>query len=1436
MAERFQDVYEFNLQGNYAEELNRLQAALTEARAGFKSLADSVQTSGAKFSKTKKDYKEARDLVREFGQEAIDAGLAAGPIQEELAASADVLAQAYNQLARESNKLATARAREQIALEQLRKGTDPQIIAARAETRAIVSLNAQLEDLAFKREFAVLAAKKGLTVSADGKHLFDAEAEAAYRAAKGVERLGLAEALRKRGLDLQGNKLPEPKVDSTGALTAAGKATAEQNAQKKAAAALLKAEELQVLKNNKAYLESVKATNLAQKEISALTKVGEQTQSTFNRVSFTFRRLIGIMAAFTIARQVTSGFVNMIKTAIKFNAEIESSKIGLAGLIAASAEIRDPLGGKLGIDDQILRSQDIALDQMKKLRIEALNTAASYDDLAAAFNSAVAPGIQAGLTLDQIRDITVNISQAATGLGLAQNQLAEEIRSLFQGTITARSTRIATALGISNKDIENAKRLGTLAEFLRTRFLAISKTGRLLLDTFEGQASNTVDALKQLLAISSKPLFEELKLGFKEVQDAIFDTSSDADKIFKPDALRAFSGLFKGLANGVRGVRDAFDSIDASAFGDAFAAVGQSLGAITTSLSKGLAFFINSAAPTVTVFAGLVDVLSKSALLIKNLSGGLGTFLGTTALVIAKWIFFTKTVGVVKIALGGSLTLLTKINSAVVAAYTATKVAAVSTLSWRVALNGAWLAARRFLLPLLGIALAIAGIDTILDKLGVKFSVTDLLGKAINYASDSLDRLLGISTELKDVLDTPLQDGLGIVTEDFRNVRSELEQTKEEVVKSIDAINSAAAASFRGSNLPQAISSVISKEAEIDLKAKNQALVAQRKSLEIEGARAALIKQIDSLEKDSVIQLESQTGLVQALSEATEKEQQLATKRAAQNRIDRNTGFPGSPEERAETERQLKAVRALKEVYSNALNFSKQTIESNTKNLELSKGQLVVTKDQLEELNKINNEILASFGDEARASFRAILSDDLVQLKNRLLDLPTDIQFAEVDYSAALQSSELLVATQRAEVELQKEKIQYLKIQDSLSRGIADLESRRGLELSRSNEADLQLVTLLDQQIGARRTELAQEKELGERRIKRAAAEAKLAELREKGSVNQGIGFGLQNFAKDNASVFNTGEQFGKELGNAVPQFVGSALKTTVAAAFDKTQNVDLGAALADLGAGIALDLAANLIQNLVANLLSSLLTSIGVGVTEQLTAAGEAALTLEAGGNSAGLAISSNSEIGANIMFDGISLAGGALIADATTAAGIIGGTSTASTVAGTAALASATGGAVNKARRFNSPNLNLSHARATGYAAGGRPLGIDPRDTIPAWLRPGEWVIRPEAVRLYGDRIFDLLNRGALNPSALHGVAGAAKGPRSPVSRKVGFATGGQAVPQSGGSGRSQQVGLGQVIQFHDEQTMERALAAGPNAPVRFARARRSAYRAALGLEPGT
>jgi hypothetical protein len=184
-----------------------------------------------------------------------------------------------------------------------------------------------------------------------------------------------------------------------------------------------------------------------------------------NRVAFTFRRLIGIFAAFQGIRAAASAFRQVVNEAIALNQQIESAVNGIAAIATASAELRDPWGNVLKPAEAFAAATGLAREQLALLRVDALQTNATFEDLLKTFQSATAPGLEAGLSLDQIRQMTVRIAQAAAAVGIPSDQLDEEIRSVLTGATTSRTTRIAQVLGGAkeyNQQFRDAKEAGIL--------------------------------------------------------------------------------------------------------------------------------------------------------------------------------------------------------------------------------------------------------------------------------------------------------------------------------------------------------------------------------------------------------------------------------------------------------------------------------------------------------------------------------------------------------------------------------------------------------------------------------------------------------------------------------------------------------------------------------------------------------------------------------------------------------------------------------------------------------------------------------------------------------------------------------------------------------------------------------------------------------------
>lgn len=292
--------------------------------------------------------------------------------------------------------------------------------------------------------------------------------------------------------------------------------------------------------------------------------------SAVNRVSFTFRRLFGILAAFAIAREAVGLFFRgLVGGAIQFNRVTEDATVGLGGLIFTLFRLTDAQGRLLEGAEGFAAAQTEARRQMALLRRDSLSTVATFEELIDAFQTALAPGVAAGFNLDQIREFSVLVSQAASAIRLPQNQLAEEVRSLLQGTATTKTTRLAAIFGGPNELnqlVRQAEDAQDLFQKLTSRLEGFRFAGEAAAKTFTGLAARIKDAFQFAAGTASEAFFVELKEALNDIGNLVLDIKRDGKGAIESitpneNAVRVLAVVFDGLRSAVRAVREAIASI-----------------------------------------------------------------------------------------------------------------------------------------------------------------------------------------------------------------------------------------------------------------------------------------------------------------------------------------------------------------------------------------------------------------------------------------------------------------------------------------------------------------------------------------------------------------------------------------------------------------------------------------------------------------------------------------------------------------------------------------------------------------------------------------------------------------------------------------------------------------------------------------------------------
>ena len=1420
------EVFQLDITGNFDVALENLRTEIDGARGAWKKLSDTFATRGAGFRTWQEELQNASGTLNEAEQAAYDAKESLVVLES----AQKTLAKASNSLVKAQNKLNVERAKELAVLEQLKNKADPQILQARAQVAALKQLTKVLQNTATQREFERLAAEAGLDISKRVTLERTAEAVATERAAKAERELAIAALLAKEGR-LPSGKLAPPPKPAAGS-DEEGKLLRNQVLEEKAKR--LRDERLTAIRKEEGLINAQgKRLDSTGRELGKVAAVAEVAESKVNKFLFTFRRLVGVMAAFTVARVVVGGFRDMIAGAVRFNAAIETNRVGLTGLIAAAGDIRDAEGKRVPLAQQLNLAQDISIDQMGKLRTAALQTAASYEELSTAFTQAVAPGISAGLTLDQIRKVTADISQAASGLGVAQNQLSEEIRSLFQGTINPRNTRVATALGITSADIARAKEVGNLFQFLQTRFAAISATGQRLMNTFTGQLSNAADAFSQLLAETSRPLFEQLKSSLQEIQKGIFTVVGE-NSAFNPQALKAFQGLFDGLAAGVAGIRKAFEDINVQGFADTFGLIGQALGFAAAALAKAFVIFFDVAAPAVTAGKLLFAIFSRTLVVLKEMNtaseGTLGRFVLTASKVGLVFLLLGKTFGAVK-GIYGWVRL--TVNSWVFMT-TATKAAGAAA----VAVEGTVRVLRKGLLATSVLTLAVAAVLTLASKAlsgTAKDTLIDKLASGINYVTSGLDELINRMVTLPEEAKKATGNALGIVGDNLRGIEADIAEVVTNLQKTARQVESEARANrdtFGGSSdiseQRKQLSAALLQGSEDLFNAKKKEQELQSNLLSIQQRGVDLVQGQVRDQNELKAAFEARYKIAAAL-QLLEQEVAKLPPKPTQLSFFMGMPFLGKAKEAdlivaAQRQRLQRTREALqKELAAAEAGISKGT-DSARLGIEQERNRL------LGEM-RVAEEGIA----KAKQSQRAAL-DEIVATEIRRLSLLAESGNFERQTARAADKSNLRLETESLQAlnAADEKSLALAKARASVreaeiaqqalaKRFLVDSYNAQRLitEADRSGKTRESDIDLLRQQ----KIELQQEYDI-QRKIaaaKKLAAdeEARLAQLRIDGTASEGVAEGikqLQAARKSTATIMqDLVISFADGLASALAQSVTTAISTGL-------RGGDVGAAITQIGEQLALSTLTSLLTDLFKNAISSLF-----GVATAAPAAAAAATT--AAGIQQAAAVTAGKTVIADAGVAGGSFASFITSATTTMVTAVGVAVAKAATVLGVSTAAGGAGGAAVKARGGKILPFGIPDTNRTGFARGGsttrksRPLGRDPRDTVPAMLRPGEWVIRPESVGKYGDRFMSLLNRGKINPALLRGLSGGSTPAPTP---KRSFATGGPVLAAAASSPATTQ----NVLLFHDEQTMDRSLAAGPDSMLRFVRTHRASYRAALGV----
>lgn len=345
--------------------------------------------------------------------------------------------------------------------------------------------------------------------------------------------------------------------------------------------------------------QMVQGLRNVRRETQRTTKSGSELGRSFRNIALRTAAYIGIVRS---VRAISNALRGAVGAGIEYNETIEQSRLAIATLIAAQADLVDSQGTILSGAEELDEAYALAVGQVQKLRIAGIQTAATTKELVDAFQQAVGAGLATGLTLDEIRTVTIRIAQAAGALGVPYRQLNEEIRSILGGIID-QNTRIAKALGITNEQVRLAKEQNRLADFLLQKFEAFGTAGERIVNTWAALKSNVQEAFELLSGEITFPAFESIRKAGLDALSRVFDFDTAEIAAELKDLvtlLQQFSGsIGDQLAGAIEKVVDGAEALNnwirenndeaillVDAFTDLFSAIGSGLSRTTAAWVK----------------------------------------------------------------------------------------------------------------------------------------------------------------------------------------------------------------------------------------------------------------------------------------------------------------------------------------------------------------------------------------------------------------------------------------------------------------------------------------------------------------------------------------------------------------------------------------------------------------------------------------------------------------------------------------------------------------------------------------------------------------------------------------------------------------------------------------------------------------------------------
>lgn len=264
-------------------------------------------------------------------------------------------------------------------------------------------------------------------------------------------------------------------------------------------------------------------------QMKQLKDIDNSVKSIGDNVLKTSLNFVSWGAALYAIKGIGEGLFGFFKKGIEVTIDTQTARNGIAGLIASLYNIKDASGNIQKGPEAFATALKLADEDVRKLRLDALNTGANFKELRDGYTQALGPGAQLGFSRDQTRNFSTVVANAAKAMGMQKGMVGQEIRSLLTNKIDKNAT-IGTNLGFGpggalKEQYENAIKTGKAYEFLMEQLDAYSRAGEEQSKSLGGTFDAIGDVFDQFTMESSDSLAKSLN-NIRDSLASLYDSKS----------------------------------------------------------------------------------------------------------------------------------------------------------------------------------------------------------------------------------------------------------------------------------------------------------------------------------------------------------------------------------------------------------------------------------------------------------------------------------------------------------------------------------------------------------------------------------------------------------------------------------------------------------------------------------------------------------------------------------------------------------------------------------------------------------------------------------------------------------------------------------------------------------------------------------------------